>query len=91
LGRWILLLLQGADVELHRLAVMIGTDCATTTMTAAMDTTAESERGRTAGMTLFAGAYPGTAAMTLAAMDEVAMAGKTSAMAVTEMGWLLHS
>jgi hypothetical protein len=91
LGRWILLLLQGADVELHRLTVMIGMDCATMTTTAVMDATAESERGRAAGVTLFGGAYPGTAAVTLAAMDKVAMAGKTGAMAVTEMGWLLRS
>jgi hypothetical protein len=91
LGRWILLLLRGADVELHRLAVMIGADGATTTTTAAMDATAESERGRAAGVTLFGGACPGTAAATPAVMDEVAMAGKTGVMAVAEMGRLPRS
>jgi hypothetical protein len=91
LGRWILLLLQGADVELHRLAVMIGADGATTTTTAAMDVMTESERGRAASVTLFGGACPETAATTLAAMDEVAMAGKTGVMAIVEMGRLLRN
>jgi hypothetical protein len=91
LGRWILLLLQGADVELHRVAVMIGADGATMTTTAAMDATAELERGRAAGMTLFGGACPRTTAATPAAMDEVAMAGRTGVMAVAEMGRLLRS